>query len=93
MSAEYEMKRFNAEITIELDARLKKCIPWGVQAEVMRKLLETLVDTVEERGAVIVHHLLQGEVKLAIVLPTAVQSVNTSDKDNKADPSVGDIES
>lgn len=82
MSVEDGTKRFNAEISIDLDRKLKKCIPWGTQAEVMRKLLETLVDSVEEKGAVMIHHILQGEVKLAIVIPSAVQSVNTSDGDS-----------
>lgn len=81
MSAEDGTKRFNAEIPIDLDRRLKKCIPWGTQAESMRKLLEAFADAVEERGAVVVHHLLAGEIKLAIVIPDTVHSVNTSDND------------
>lgn len=83
MSAIEGTKRFNAEISIDLDVRLKKCIPWGTQAEIMRKLLEALVTSVEERGTIMVHHLLQGEIKLAIVIPESdVHPVNTSNITN-----------
>jgi len=91
MSVEDGIKRFNAEISIDLDKRIKKCIPWGTQAEVMRKLLEALVDAVDERGAIMVHHILQGEVKLAIVVPSTVQSVNTSADSEDAKPDDGGI--
>jgi len=83
MSAADGTKRFNAEIPIDLDVRLKKCIPWGVQAEAMRKLLEAFAYAVEEKGAVVVHHLLAGEIKLAIVIPDTVHSVNTTDTAGK----------
>jgi len=81
MSVEDGTKRFNAEIPIDLDRRLKKCIPWGTQAESMRKLLEAFADAVEKKGAVVVHHLLAGEIELTIITPdSGVHQMDTSDK-------------
>lgn len=57
-------KRFNAHIPLDLDNDLKDHIPWGLQSEVMRKLLEAFVRECKSRGAVTVHLLLQDQLTL-----------------------------
>lgn len=73
-------KKLGIDIPLDLDARLKKTVPWGSQAEVFRCLIETFVSSVEDKGGIVLYQLLRGE--LTLIDTRTVHHINGSDTEN-----------
>lgn len=59
-----ELMRLNVEIPKSLHERIKQSIPWGLKADIVRRLLEMVDDSVRQYGVEFIIHLHQGKIKL-----------------------------
>lgn len=69
------LKRLNVEIPIDLHDDVKKNIPWGLKSQVVRVLLQLLLDHYRVVGYRAIGDLLEGRLTLS-----AAHSVNTREE-------------
>lgn len=66
--------RISIEVSTEINEKLNNYLPWGVKAQVIRALIELLLDTQSRSAVHIVDDLLRGRCKLVVV--DGVQNLN-----------------
>ena len=73
--------RLSVEIPESLNEKLKTFLPWGIKTEVIRSLIECLVNSQTENPGYLAQDLIKGRCKLV------VQSLNNTGKTNDAQTS------
>jgi hypothetical protein len=58
--------RISVEVPIELNDRLKILLPWGTKSEIVRVLLDMLLDAQMETGDYIMQDILKGRAKITV---------------------------
>lgn len=66
MTKEAKKKRLSMDLDADLAERIEKTIPYGVKSEIIRRVLEMIVDAVDEEGHAFVGALLTGQLKLTV---------------------------
>lgn len=61
---EAELKRLNVVVPPDLHDRLRRELPGRLKSEVVRHLLETFLNSVDEEGQPLIFALLRNEVKI-----------------------------
>ena len=62
------MPKITVAVTDEEQKRMQSLIPWGIQAAIIRLLINRVLDLIEEHGDVVLGALLSGKLTLLDLL-------------------------
>ena len=62
------MPKITVAVTDEEQKRMQSLIPWGIQAAIIRLLINRVLDLIEEHGDVVLGALLSGKLTVLDLL-------------------------